>query len=157
MTICQVGISPTHLFAEATPPTPSIGHSVDSSWLVGQQSVSWCWSVSCWSMVGWSAVYCSGYHLCCCSPVPFSFLIENLEPWTGLRSGSGSEPVRTTKPAIFISKNHKNIKWHRKLYGPDDKHSSILVALWRFLAREPCGRQLLWCCCWKMKMLTQMA
>ena len=30
-------------------------------------------------------------------------------------SGSGSEPVRTTEPAIFISKNHKNIEQGRKL------------------------------------------
>ena len=30
-------------------------------------------------------------------------------------SGSGSEPVQTTEPAIFISKNHKKITQGRKL------------------------------------------
>lgn len=79
-------------------------------------------------------------------------------------SGSGSEPVRTTEPAIFISKNRKNIERGRKLiendrrggtrsgelclselwreiYGPDGKHSSVLGELRMFLAREHCSFQ----------------
>jgi len=62
-------------------------------------------------------------------------------------SGSGSEPVWTTEPAIFISKNHKNNAQGRKLFENiwrgGTRSSKLLGELQRFLAREHCGGQFL--------------